>query len=115
MEVDFIVLEKINEKSDIVVERINNFEYSFRKSSKKGIQSVCKALTFKNPDPFAYSNKIQKFNKNTFIFRIPSRFMTVFFGFDPCVTIYYEILFRKSEIRRGAYAPLFVFDSNQTN
>lgn len=32
-----------------------------------------------------------------FIFRIPSRFMTVFFGFDPCVTIYYEILFRKSE------------------
>ena len=58
------------EKSDIVVERINNFEYSFRKSSKKGIQSVCKALTFKNPDPFAYSNKIQKFNKNTFTFRI---------------------------------------------
>lgn len=33
-----------------------------------------------------------------FIFRIPSRFMTVFFGFDPCVTIYYEILFRKSEL-----------------
>lgn len=58
------------EKSDIVVERINNFEYSFRNSSKKGIQSVCKALTFKNPDPFAYSNKIQKFNKNTFTFRI---------------------------------------------
>lgn len=24
--------------------------------------------------------------------------MTVFFGFDPCVTIYYEILFRKSEL-----------------
>ena len=58
------------EKSDIVVERINNFEYSFRNSSKKGIQSVCKSLTFKNPDPFAYSNKIQKFNKNTFTFRI---------------------------------------------
>ena len=58
------------EKSGIVVERINNFEYSFRNSSKKGIQSVCKALTFKNPDPFAYSNKIQKFNKNTFTFRI---------------------------------------------
>ena len=56
--------------SDIVVERINNFEYSFRKSSKKGIKSVCKALTFNNPDPFAYSNKIQKFNKNSFTFRI---------------------------------------------
>ena len=36
-----------------------------------------------------------------FIFRIPSRFMTVFFGFDPCVTIYYEILFRKSEVSFG--------------
>ena len=38
-----------------------------------------------------------------FIFRIPSRFMTVFFGFDPCVTIYYEILFRKSEFLSGAF------------
>ena len=33
--------------------------------------------------------------------------MTVFFGFDPCVTIYYEILFRKSEILRTKYRARF--------
>lgn len=44
-----------------------------------------------------------------FIFRIPSRFMTVFFGFDPCVTIYYEILFRKSEFYDDAKMIFVIF------
>lgn len=57
-------------ESSVIIQRINNFEYSFRKSTKNGIRSVCNALTFKNPDPFAYSNKIQKFNKNNLTFRI---------------------------------------------
>ena len=45
-----------------------------------------------------------------FIFRIPSRFMTVFFGFDPCVTIYYDILFRKSELKRLTNRLAFLAD-----
>ena len=48
---------------DINVERISNFEYSFRLSDRDGIRHVAQALTFINPDPFAYSRKIEKFNK----------------------------------------------------
>lgn len=55
---------------DINVTRINNFEYSFKLSSKEGIRHVAKALTFRNPDPFAYSSKIEKFDKRRFTFRI---------------------------------------------
>ena len=55
---------------DINVERINNFEYSFRLSGKDGIRHVAQALTFINPDPFAYSRKIEKFNKKKFTFKI---------------------------------------------
>lgn len=55
---------------DINVTRINNFEYSFKLSSKNGIRHVAKALTFVNPDPFAYSRKIEKFDKRRFTFRI---------------------------------------------
>ena len=61
----------MNLKNDsVIIERINNFEYSFRNSSKNGIRNVVKFLTFKNPDPFAYSNKILKYNKNNLTFRI---------------------------------------------
>ena len=55
---------------DIKITRINNFEYSFKLSSKTGIRHVAKALTFVNPDPFAYSRKIEKFDKRRFTFRI---------------------------------------------
>ena len=55
---------------DIKITRINNFEYSFKLSSKRGIRHVAKALTFINPDPFAYTRKIEKFDKRRFTFRI---------------------------------------------
>ena len=55
---------------DINVTRINNFEYSFKLSSREGIRHVAKALTFRNPDPFAYSHKIEKFDKRRLTFRI---------------------------------------------
>lgn len=55
---------------DINVERISNFKYSFRLSSRDGIRHVAQALTFINPDPFAYSRKIEKFNKKKFTFKI---------------------------------------------
>lgn len=57
-------------KSIVSIARINNFEYSFKLSSKEGIKHVAKALTFKNPDPYAYSSKIEKFNKGSMTFRI---------------------------------------------
>lgn len=55
---------------DIKITRINNFEYSFKLSTKEGIRHVAKALTFINPDPFAYTRKIEKFDKRRFTFRI---------------------------------------------
>ena len=55
---------------EITVTRINNFEYSFKLSSKNGIRHVAKALTFRNPDPFAYASKIEKFDKKKFTFKI---------------------------------------------
>ena len=57
-------------KSIVSIARINNFEYSFKLSSKEGMKHVAKALTFKNPDPYAYSSKIEKFNKSSMTFRI---------------------------------------------
>ena len=55
---------------DVNISRINNFEYSFKLSSKNGIRHVAKALTFRNTDPFAYSSKIEKFDKKKFTFKI---------------------------------------------
>lgn len=55
---------------NVKVERINNFEYSFKASSLKGVKDVAEALTFKNPDPFAYSSKIEKFDKRRLTFKI---------------------------------------------
>ena len=54
----------------VTINRINNFEYSFKLSSREGIRHVAKALTFNNPDPFAYSHKIEKFDKRRLTFRI---------------------------------------------
>lgn len=55
---------------DINVTRINNFEYSFKLSSREGIRYVAKALTFINPDPFAYRRRIEKIDKRRLTFRI---------------------------------------------
>ena len=54
----------------VTINRINNFEYSFKLSSSEGIRHVAKALTFINPDHFAYSHKIEKFDKRRLTFRI---------------------------------------------
>lgn len=56
--------------STINIKRINNFNYSFKLSTKEGIRYVARALTFRNPDPFAYSNKIEKFDKRKMTFKI---------------------------------------------
>lgn len=55
---------------DVNISRINNFEYSFKLSSKEGMRHVAKALTFRNPDPYAYSSKIEKFDKRRLTFKI---------------------------------------------
>lgn len=57
-------------KEDVTIRRISNFEYSFRESSQDGKRHVCKALTFTNPDIFAYSRRIQKFDKRRLTFQI---------------------------------------------
>ena len=54
----------------VKIDRINNFEYSFKLSSQDGIRHVSRALTFRNPDPYAYSPNIEKFNKRGMTFRI---------------------------------------------
>ena len=57
-------------KEDVIIRRISNFEYSFRESSQGGKRHVCKALTFTNPDIFAYNRRIQKFDKHRLTFPI---------------------------------------------
>lgn len=52
------------------IERINNFEYSFARSSEKGMKAVAKALTFKNPSGFAQRDKIEHFDKRNLTFRV---------------------------------------------
>lgn len=52
------------------INRINNFEYSFKLSNSQGIRHVAKALTFKNPDIYAFSKTIEKFDKRKFTFQI---------------------------------------------
>lgn len=54
----------------VKINRINNLTYSFKLSTKEGIRHVAKALTFRNPDPFAYSSRIEKFDKKKFTFKI---------------------------------------------
>lgn len=54
----------------IHIERINNFEYSFKGSNRRGMKSIATALTFPNPDPFAFSETIGMFNKYDLTFLI---------------------------------------------
>ena len=57
-------------KAIVHVERIDNFEYSFKSSNRSGMKAVATALTFTNPDPFAYSEEIRMFNRDKFTFKI---------------------------------------------
>lgn len=54
----------------IDIARENFFEYSFRNSDSTGKRIVAAALTFRNPSPFAYSDKIQMFDRRMFTFRV---------------------------------------------
>lgn len=54
----------------IKIERIDNFQYSFRFSDKTGMKNVARALTFKNPDVFARNRNIEKFDKRNYTFPI---------------------------------------------
>ena len=57
-------------KKDVKIKRISNFIYSFRLSTKDGIRHVAKALTFLNPNPYAYSSTIMKYDRNRLTFKI---------------------------------------------
>ena len=52
------------------IQRINNREYSFALSSAEGVRYVARALTFDNPDPYAYSPHIEKFNRRGLMFPV---------------------------------------------
>lgn len=54
----------------VKINRTSNDTYSFKLSTKDGIRHVAKALTFRNPDPFAYASRIEKFDKRKHTFKI---------------------------------------------
>lgn len=57
-------------KSDVQIQRISNTEYSFKLSTTDGLRYIIRALTFDNPDPYAYSPKIEKFNRSRLTFPV---------------------------------------------
>lgn len=57
-------------KAPVQIQRINNTEYSFKLSSAEGVRYVVRALTFDNPDPYAYSPYIEKFNRRALTFPV---------------------------------------------
>lgn len=54
----------------IIIDRINNSEYSFRMSDKQGIREVAKSLTFPNPNPISKNRHIEFFDKQKFTFKL---------------------------------------------
>jgi len=54
----------------ITIERIDNFNYFFGKSDKTGKKYIARSLTWDNPNRYAYSDKIRKFNKENLTFKI---------------------------------------------
>lgn len=54
----------------VKIQRINNREYSFALSSAEGVRYVVRALTFDNPDPYAYTQRIEKFNRRGLTFPV---------------------------------------------
>lgn len=63
-------MTSIGNKSKVSIVRVDNMTYSFAGSNKGGIRHVARALTFLNPDPFAYSHRIRKFDKKSRKFQI---------------------------------------------
>ena len=55
---------------DVKINRISNFQYSFKLSSRAGIRYVSKALTFRNPNPYAYQQTIMMYDRNKMVFKI---------------------------------------------
>lgn len=54
----------------VKIQRISRTEYSFRLSSAEGVRYVIRALTFDNPDPYAYSPHIEKFSRSWLTFPV---------------------------------------------
>jgi superfamily II DNA or RNA helicase len=52
------------------IDRISNTEYSFKLSTAEGVRYVARALTFDNPDPYAYSSTIEKFSRTRLTFPV---------------------------------------------
>lgn len=57
-------------RPDVQIRRMDNFTYSFKLSTRRGIHSVAKALTFHNPNPYAYQQEIMKYDRNRMTFKI---------------------------------------------
>lgn len=57
-------------KPDVQIRRMDNFTYSFKLSTRRGIHLVAKALTFHNPNPYAYQQEIMKYDRNKMTFKI---------------------------------------------
>ena len=57
-------------KPDVQIRRMDNFTYSFKLSTRRGIHHVAKALTFHNPNPYAYQQEIMKYDRNKMTFKI---------------------------------------------
>ena len=55
---------------DVKINRISIFQYSFKLSSRAGIRYVSKALTFRNPNPYAYQQTIMMYDRNKMVFKI---------------------------------------------
>lgn len=55
---------------DVKIQRIDNYYYSFKLSSAKGIKIVARYLTFKNPSDFAHRRNVEMFDKRALTFRI---------------------------------------------
>jgi len=55
---------------DVKINRINNFVYSFALSTHNGIKAISRALTFKNPNPYAYQQTITMFDRQKLTFKI---------------------------------------------
>lgn len=54
----------------IILNRISNFRYSFALSDKDGVRHVAKALTFTDPNIYAYNRKLEYFDKKKLTFSI---------------------------------------------
>jgi superfamily II DNA or RNA helicase len=54
----------------VLIDRIDNFNYSFVRSDKDAVRQIAKCLTFKNPDIYSRHRNIEKFDKRNLTFQI---------------------------------------------